>query len=446
MTTENSIPPGFTPTDETQQNPTTMVQPQTMTTQPLTTQADPQVNAQPQSAVNTAPVQSQPQQEAQPQQTAQPQQQTVTTAQPQQVQHVAPVTPAPAVSTGAPMGQPQNTMQPVQPMGQPMGQPQNMMQPMGQPQNMMQPMGQNPMAGMGGGMPAQPRSVSIASLETDIDDKSLIGLEYFGKLNKDQIAIVSPLMFNERGSVVLANFYKFYLDKIKKDFLAPTDNADLMEMATNAFGQSALKQTSLVMVYQYITDPAGRVYPKMDENNVPIVDKESGMQVPGGRVVLWRPSKEKIGAIRTASQQWGLTNVDLILKCTEDNFQKFEIQPTRARMLNNAPAHLREVTETANRLWKNEVQKHIPKPVDANLLRALIAEYQNAAGQAQAFGAPNGGMVDPFANAAAGRPAQAVGFGGGMNTGAPVYTGTTGGVAASDFGDMIATASQNYTG
>lgn len=422
-TTQNEVPPGFapTPSNETQQ---TTIQPMaTMTT------AAPEVQSQPASQPQeTQPVAATTQQtvEAQPVIT----QPVQTVQQPQASQPAAPVQQMQPMTPVAPVA-------PVQQM-QPIGGGAMVVQPMAGQHMQMQPMGGQQM------QPAAPPAVNMASLETDIDDNRLVGLEYFGKLNKDQVAIVTPLLFKDGRNATLLNFNKFFLEKIKKDFLAPTHDAALMDMAITAFGQATLKPTTFLLVYQYMTDNIGRAYPKMGDNGQPVVDAETGQAIPDGKIVLWRPSKEKISPIRTISQQFGLMNSDIILKCEEDKYQKYTIQPTGKRMLNAVPAYQRELVQTAERLWKNDVAKLIPKNVNAQTLQALINENMAAVAPApQQFGAPQGMTLDPFAAARAGNPAPAVGMGGGVATGGPVYTGTNGGVAAQDFGDMLASATQS---
>lgn len=435
MTNEtiSSMPEGFAPNaNEGNQNPQTPA-PSAETPAPNVavestsaaqqTESATDMNTQPQNAGAASAPQQTMQQPNQPQQTVQQPQQTF-----QQPQNVQPQNPgagqiAPAGFAG--FGQPQAMT--------PAGFGGGMMQPyQGQPQNQ-QPVAQQTVH--------QP---TMASMETDFDDRDLVGTQRFPKLNQNEIARISFLLFNERGGARLLNFMKYFLSETKKDFLAPTDAADL-QYAIDEIGKSPM-QSSLCVVFRYFTDPTGRPFPKTDDNNVPVTDPQTGQIIPAGELFIWSPSKDKIGPIRTISQEHGLKNVDVIMKCVEPKYQKFEVINARDRWLNNVPTVANELHARADKIWNTELIRMVPKAINSQQLRALIGEWKNTLAQKSNPALAGGFAADPFAMAGNNQPSGFVGQGGVVSSGGVHYAQGQSGVGAGEFSDMLANASQNFQG
>jgi len=222
------------------------------------------------------------------------------------------------------------------------------------------------------------------------DDIKFDVLEKFPKLKANEKARLAFLVFNDSGSPQLKKVDYFY-DKAANAIWNVPKNPEVLKACIAKYGEPKIKFGGIVMHYE--TDQHGNVLPT---NNF--------------KLEAWTFSRDKWPVIQGIHKEWGLANHDLILTCTEPEFQKISIAVARDCLFKAAdPNIVREILEKARYLHEKHLPNRLGRQMDDNQIMGIVTgQPMPGAGPAGGpAGLPAGGGVNPFARqAGVGQPAS----------------------------------------
>lgn len=182
--------------------------------------------------------------------------------------------------------------------------------------------------------------------EVDFDsDIQVGGLERFPKLAKDQRARVAFILFNEKGNPRIKmsesfNFGKFG-DPNAVGFIAPKHNKDLMKQLV-AFGGG-----------KEPTAKFGTVVLHYDTNMYGVIDPQGKFKLEA-----FIFGAEKWNILKRRHQEWGLNAHDILITCTEPNYQKHDYEVARESLWSGAPEDMRkDILERAEGLFNGALNR-----------------------------------------------------------------------------------------
>jgi len=240
--------------------------------------------------------------------------------------------------------------------------------------------------------------VEDVDLESDI---KLHELEFIPKLAKGQVVRLALLLFNQNSHGRLVPRFKkvdhFYNNTERVGFIAPSDE-ELIKACVKRMGDMKIRFATVVLVYT--TDNIGNLsYVKKDPN-----DPESPL-VPSFRIMGWRFSTDKWSQVKRLFQYNDLSSLDLILTCTEENFQKFDFQVDPQQRLLNQFTGIDQIVSEAQELFDEKLDKMMGQRKTDDEIRVFL-------GQTPSMGAPvgNANASNPFGNQVATGPAKTENF------------------------------------
>ena len=243
-----------------------------------------------------------------------------------------------------------------------------------------------------GGAPALPTQQPNKNIEeVDFDsDIQVGGLERFPKLAKNQRARIAFILFNEKGNprIKMSQSFNYgaFGDPNSVAFIAPSHNKDLMK-ACIAHGGGKDPTTKFgTVVLHYDTNMYGQID-------------------PNGRFKLEALifGSEKWNILKRRHQEWGLSAHDILVTCTEPNYQKHDYEVARESLWAAAPEEMRkDILEKAENLFNGALNRLMGfSRTDQEIVQFLqtgrMPQRQQGGGQPQGGAAgPAQANVNPF--------------------------------------------------
>lgn len=271
------------------------------------------------------------------------------------------------------------------------------------------------MATMGGQNNAAALAAAYTPDEVSLDDDvAMSALDKLPKLANQEVCRLAFVLFDHKNAPKLKMAETFYTEigTSKIYFSAPKHNPELMKACVARFGEPRRRFGTIIL--RYDTDKNGQLMPNA-----------------GYRLFAYMFDKTKFGEFKTQHGEWGLHQHDLILTCTEANFQKTTLAVARECFFRANPQLVNDVTAQAQALYDQYLNRYMGSPrTDAEIVQILngvVPQRQQGGGQAQL---PSGGAngVNPFAAQNGQQPAGA-------------HPGV-GGPQHNDFGDLVAQGTQ----
>lgn len=250
-------------------------------------------------------------------------------------------------------------------------------------------------------IPASNSGVDEISFDSDI---KIHNLERFPKLKAGEITRIAFLLFDQNTAPRLKMSNYFYDKQANATFLKPKD-MNVLAAAVARYGEPKIKFGTIIL--RYDTDQYGNLLP-------------SG----GFNLYAYTFSTDKFPQYKQLHKEWGLAQHDLILTCTEANFQKIQITVARDSLWQAAPEQLRtEIMSRASVLY----DKFLNNYMGAHKTDQEIMQLINGA-PAQSAGGP---VFNPFV-----QQQQPVVGGNPMVAAVSAQAGV--GAGAATFGDLVA--------
>jgi hypothetical protein len=249
---------------------------------------------------------------------------------------------------------------------------------------------------------------SEISLEDNID---LGNLEKFPKLAKDETARIAFCCFDGKGAPRIRMAQVFYIESLKKSFVAP-ENPQLLAECVKLLGEPKIRFGTVIAKYQ--TDKAG---------NVLSPDLEHLAFVFG---------TDKFPILKSLHKEWSLSTRDITLQCTEADFQKISFLPCNESLMGANPEFKAAAIAKANDLFEKHLEKRICRKLPDNEIVVILNQLRSVEGSASAAAQFASAGNNPFAANSGGQ--AAAGF----------QTPNTAGGAASgeDFSNLLSKESQ----
>lgn len=220
--------------------------------------------------------------------------------------------------------------------------------------------------------PMQPEGVMDLTFDDDIQINSL---EKLPKLKKEETARIGFVLFNEKGAPLIKMSHYFYDGASKKLFLAPK-NKEVLAHVINKLGEPKIRFGTPVILYQ--TDQYG---------NLPAQWSYA--------IHAFVFSTDKFPILKSLHKEWGFDSHDVLMTCTESEYQKLSMNIARECLWRTLPAEfLSDIQEKATLAYEKHINRMMGRPMpDAEILSIL-----GMGGPAQPVGVMTPNMTNPFMN------------------------------------------------
>jgi len=251
-----------------------------------------------------------------------------------------------------------------------------------------------------GTVPAVTQPEGVMNLTFD-DDIKINTLDKLPKLKKEETSRIGFLLFDANNSPLIKMSYYFYDDVARKLFLAPKDK-NLLAKVVSKLGEPKIRFGTPVIRYQ--TDQYG---------NLPEQWSYS--------IHAFIFSTDKFPILKALHKEWGLQGHDILMTCTEPEFQKLAMNVARESLWRTLPQeYLEDIHTKATEAYEKHINRMMGRPMkDEEILALLGLAGPPAAAAGQ-------GVVNPFPAGNANQPAERMA--GQVGTGTP---------ANAEFGHLV---------
>ena len=223
----------------------------------------------------------------------------------------------------------------------------------------------------------------ILDISFDSDVK-INKLERLPKMNKDEVARIAFILFDANNAPIIKLAHSFFHKPTGTSFLAPT-NKDVLAKTAKAIGEPGKKFGTVVL--KYSTDQFGNI---LNYDNL------------GFDLFAFIFSTDKFPVLRQMHREWGLVEHDVLLACSDLQFQKMAMQPTRESLWRMLPQEKQDTIVTrAKELYDTQLKKQFGKSMSDQEVLVTIGAIQ-----APMMSQPgmNGGAYNPFGNGMTNNP------------------------------------------
>lgn len=217
-------------------------------------------------------------------------------------------------------------------------------------------------------MITQPEGVMNLTFDDDIKINTLDKLP---KLKKEETSRIGFILFDSNNSPLIKMSYYFYDDVSRKLFLAPK-NKDTLAMVVNKIGEPKIRFGTPVIRYQ--TDQYG---------NLPAQWSYS--------IHAFIFSTDKFPILKALHKEWGLQAHDILMTCTEAEYQKVAMNVARESLWRTLPAkYLNDIHQKATEAYEKHINRMMGRPMPDNDILALLGMAGPQTGPGTS------GVVNPF--------------------------------------------------
>ena len=210
-------------------------------------------------------------------------------------------------------------------------------------------------------------------------DIKISALDRFPKMKKDEVSRVAFTLFDANGSPMIKMSNYFYDETSRKFFIAPKD-PETLKRCIAKLGEVKIRFATIVVRYE--TDMNGN-----------LIDYGNGSW--SYKLFAFTFSTDKFPTLKSLHKEWGLQNVDLLFTCSDIDFQKITMNPTRQCIYRQNEQVTADILSKATDLYNNNLNKHLGNSLsDEEIMVALGLAKAPMTGQP---GSMVTGGINPFA-------------------------------------------------
>lgn len=183
-------------------------------------------------------------------------------------------------------------------------------------------------------------SVEEVTFDSDIQ---ISALDRFPKMKKDEVSRIAFTLFDSNGSPMIKMSSYFYDEGARKFFIAPK-NEEVLKKCVAKLGEAKIRFATIVVRYE-------------TDNNGNMIDYGNGAW--SYKLFAYTFSTDKFPTLKSLHKEWGLQNVDLLLTCSDIEFQKVTINPARQCIYRANEQVLAEVQLKAKELYEKNLNRHL---------------------------------------------------------------------------------------
>lgn len=217
---------------------------------------------------------------------------------------------------------------------------------------------------------------SMDAVVTDVsmdDDIKINKLERFPKLAKGEVARVAFILFDANKAPLLKMSHVYYYKPAEMSFVAPR-NKDTLSKVVDKIGEPSPKFGAVIL--RYTTDKAGNVYPNW-----------------GLDLFAFIFATDKFPTLKSLHKEWGLSEHDIILTCSDHQYQKMSITLARECLWKTLPQEtINAIIAKAQELQDKQLPKQFGKILSDQEILITLGIIQAPT----PVGAGGAGVYNPF--------------------------------------------------
>lgn len=205
--------------------------------------------------------------------------------------------------------------------------------------------------------------------EVDFDTEIDLGnLERFPKLAKGETSRIAFVLMTPKGTPAIKMTQIFWIEELKKTFIAPKDPTLLAE-CVKLLGEPKVRFGTVIVRYH--------------------TDKDGTLLSPRIEHLALTFATDKWPLFKSLAREWPLNKHDVIIVCTEAEFQKWTPQAASQYYVGTDANFFEQVQAKARNLYDNRLDRRLGQQMEDAEIRNLLNQYRNLKNQGGQFNGSN---------------------------------------------------------